>query len=117
MKTPNPNGWLLITMLSIFYLQTHAQTCPVAVTTTINSGNFSAAANTYFAGSQATVNAGSTSIILGAAGYGTTSISASDILLIIQMQGAQINSNNTTAYGSNTATGRGYLNTQLMAGN
>ncbi|MFL5745153.1 MAG: T9SS type A sorting domain-containing protein [Niastella sp.] len=117
MKNPNANGWLLITMLSIFYLQTHAQTCPVTITTTINSGNFSATGNTYFAAAQATANAGSTSIVLGAAGYGSTPISASDILLIIQMQGAQINSGNGTAYGSNTATGRGYLTTQLLAGN
>jgi hypothetical protein len=118
MKTPNVKGWILITMLSIFYLQTHAQTCPASSTTTINSGNLSAAGNTYFAAAQATVNAGSTSIILGAAGYGSTPISALDILLIIQMQGAQINSGNGTAYGSNSGTGSGYLNNaQLVAGN
>jgi hypothetical protein len=118
MKTPNTKRWMLIAMLSILYLHAHAQTCPVATTTTINTGNFSAAANTYFAGAQATVNAGSTSIVLGAAGYGLTPISASDILLIIQMQGAQINSGNGTGYGSNGGAGRGYLNNaQLMAGN
>jgi len=111
MKTPNPNGWLLtmlfIIMLCIFYVQSNAQTCPAATTTTINSGNFSATANTYFAGSQATVNAGSTSIVLGAAGYGTTPISASDILLIIQMQGAQITSTNSLAMVPKMPTGLG----------
>ena len=118
MKTPNANGWLLIPVLSIFYSLAHAQTCPSNATTTINSGNLSAAGNTYFAAAQATVNAGSSSIVLGPAGYGTTPISASDILLIIQMQGAEINSSNGTAYGSNGAAGRGYLsNAQLMAGN
>ncbi|AEV98397.1 hypothetical protein A4D02_22400 [Niastella koreensis] len=122
MKTPNPNGWLitalLIIMLCIIYVQSNAQTCPASSTTTINSGNFSATANTYFAASQATVNAGSTSIVLGAAGYGTTPISTSDILLIIQMQGAQITSTNGNTYGSSGAAGRGYLNnTQLLAGN
>lgn len=117
MKTHNANRWLLITMLSIFCLHTHAQTCPTSSTTTINSGNLSAAGNTYFAAAQATVNAGSSSIVLGPAGYGTTPISALDILLIIQMQGAEISSTNGAAYGSNGTAGRGYLNnTQLMAG-
>jgi hypothetical protein len=64
------------------------------------------------------VNAGSTSIVLGPAGYGATPIGPSDILLIIQMQGAQINSSNGAAYGSNGTNGRGYLNNaQLLAGN
>jgi hypothetical protein len=105
-------------MLSIFYSLAHAQTCPASSTTTINSGNLSAVGNTYFPAGQATVNAGSSSIVLGPAGYGSTPISALDILLIIQMQGAEINSSNGAAYGSNGAAGRGYLNnSQLMAGN
>ncbi len=50
-----------------------------------------------------TVAAGSTSILLGAAAgapAAQTSISSGDLLLIIQMQGAQINSTNTSSYGS-----------------
>jgi hypothetical protein len=118
MKTPTVNGWLLIATLSIFYSLTHAQTCPASSTTSINSGNLSAAGNTYFSAAQATVNAGSSSIVLGPAGYGSTPISPLDILLIIQMQGAEINSGNGATYGSNGTTGRGYLNNaQLMAGN
>jgi hypothetical protein len=117
MKTPNAKGWLLITLLNIFYSMAHAQTCPASITTTINSGNLTASGNTYFAAGQATVNAGSSSIVLGPAGSGSTPISPSDILLIIQMQGAEINSGNANAYGSNGTTGRGYLNNaQLMAG-
>jgi hypothetical protein len=117
MKTPNANGWLLIAMLSIFYSLSHAQTCPASSITPINSGNLSAAGNTYFPAGQATVNAGSSSIVLGPAGYGSTPISPLDILLIIQMQGAEINFSNGGAYGSNGTTGRGYLNnSQLMAG-
>jgi len=116
MKTPNAKGWLLITMLSIFYSMAHAQTCPASTTTSINSGNLNAAGNTYFPGVQATVTAGNSSIVIGPAGYGSTPISTSDILLIIQMQGAEINSSNGTAYGNGA--GRGYLNnSQLMAGN
>ena len=118
MKTPNAKGWMLIPMLSIFYSLAHAQTCPPSSTTPINSGNLTAAGNTYFAAGQATVNAGSSSIVLGPAGYGSTPISPLDILLIIQMQGAEINSSNGAAYGSNGAAGRGYLNnSELMAGN
>jgi hypothetical protein len=119
MKTLNVKGWILISMLNIFYSLAHAQTCPASSTTVINSGNLSAAGNTYFAAAQATVSAGSTSIVLGAAGYGTTPISRLDILLIIQMQGAEIDFTNANTYGSGSSTaGRGYLNnTQLMAGN
>jgi hypothetical protein len=49
-----------------------------------------------------TVAAGSTSIALGAAAAGgaQTAIATGDLLLVIQMQGAQINSTNTTSYGS-----------------
>lgn len=89
-----------------------AQTCPPAVTTGIASIN-----NTYFPGQQAIVSAGSTSIAIGAAAYGTIPVSAGDVLLIIQMQGAQINSANDNTYGDGV-NGRGYLNNaQLLAGN
>lgn len=102
----------------MFYSQTHAQSCPPFSVTPINSGNLSAAGNTYFAASQATVSAGSTSIVIGAAGYGTTPISANDVLLVIQMQGAEITSANSTAYGANGSAGSGYTNNaQLLAGN
>jgi len=92
-----------------------AQNCPGTSTTTISSYG-----NTYYPGLQASVTAGSSSIVLGNAstsGYGTVPISTGDIVLIIQMQGAQITSTNSLAYGSSGATGSGYLsNAQLMAG-
>src|SRR5262249_38288615 len=81
-----------------------AQTCPLPVTATITSYS-----NTYYPGQQATVSAGSTSVTIGGAGYGTTPISAGDVLLIIQMQGAQINSTNNNTYGDGVS-GSGYLN-------
>jgi hypothetical protein len=65
------------------------------------------------------VAAGATTITLGSvpSGYGSAAINAYDIVLIIQMQGAQINSTNGATYGDGTGTGRGYLNNaQLMAG-
>lgn len=89
-----------------------AQTCPPAITTTL-----SAYSNTYFPGMQATVNAGSISVVIGAAAYGTIPVSAGDVLLIIQMQGAQFISANDNTYGDGVS-GRGYLNNaQLYAGN
>jgi hypothetical protein len=63
------------------------------------------------------VSASSTSIDIGPATYGATPISAGDVLLIIQMQGAQINAANDNTYG-NGISGSGYLNTtELFAGN
>ncbi len=49
-----------------------------------------------------TVAAGATSIVLGAvaANGAHTAIASGDLLLVIQMQGAQINSTNTSSYGS-----------------
>lgn len=89
-----------------------AQSCPASVSTSISSYP-----NTYYPGLQATVSAGSTSIVIGAATYGSTPISVGDILLIIQVQGAQLVSNNDGSYGDG-ASGSGYLaNAQLLAGN
>lgn len=93
------------------------QSCPTVSTTTINTySNI----NTYYPGTQASVGAGATSIVLGSAsalGYGTIPINTYDIVLVIQMQGAQINSTNGATYGNGSGTGSGYLNNaQLMAG-
>ena len=54
--------------------------------------------NTYYPGS-ASVAAGATSIVLGAANGASTPISTGDLLLIMQMQGASIDSSNTSSYG------------------
>ena len=101
---------LCIAILSVNTIQ--AQTCPPPVTSTITSYS-----NTYYPGQQTTVSAGNTSIAIGAATYGTNPISTGDVLLIIQMQGAQINSANDTTYGDGVK-GSGYLNNALLyAGN
>ena len=63
------------------------------------------------------MSAGSTSVVIGAATYVSTPISIGDVLLMIQMQGAQINSTNGSVYGDGVS-GSGYLvNGQLLAGN
>lgn len=79
-------------------------------------GSLNSVVNTYYPPSAiATVAAaGSTSVGLGAisAGSGTTPIAIGDLLLIIQMQDALINSTNTSAYGDGSPgdPGSGYTN-------
>jgi hypothetical protein len=103
---------VILAFLAFTANNTDAQSCPLNSNTSLN--NYP---NTYYP-AQASVSAGSTSITLAAAGYGSTPISIGDILLVIQMQGAQLNSNNTSSYGDGTGTGSGYLNNSaLLAGN
>jgi hypothetical protein len=105
-------GALFLNGLSIY-----AQNCPATGTTTLLANE-----NTYYPGTQAAVSAGATSITLGPIGaganFGNTPIAAGDILLIIQMQGAQINIAAVTSsqYGGALGTGAGMLATNLMAG-
>ncbi|MBF2063678.1 MAG: DUF11 domain-containing protein [Calothrix sp. C42_A2020_038] len=87
--------------------------------------------NTYFAGAGSGANAGSTSITVGSGVGASNSIQPGDLLLIIQMQGAEIDSSNTAAYGdgnsTNPQTGQinyapngtvnGSLSTNFIAGN
>jgi len=54
--------------------------------------------NTYYPGS-ATAAAGSTSITLGASTGSATAIAIGDLVLVIQMQDASIDSSNTSGYG------------------
>jgi hypothetical protein len=103
-------------LVSLFFTGTmQAQICP-----TSGSATVSVNPDTYYPGTQATVNAGATSITLGAASSGTTGISNGDIVLIIQMQGAEINSTNSDSYGNGVSggSGNGYLNNvNHLAGN
>jgi len=97
-----------------------AQNCPSSGTHTQNANE-----NTYYPGSTASVAAGATAITLGAAGsganFGTTPIAIGDIVLVIQMQGAQINvpaSRTSTLYGANyNGKSTGFLPSNLYAGN
>ena len=58
--------------------------------------------NTYYPGT-ADVSAGSTSISVGSPSGAASPIQAGDLLLVIQIQGADINSTNTGAYGDGVA--------------
>lgn len=66
--------------------------------------------NTYYPAT-GSPNAGATAITIGALDGrgGTTPITAGDLLLVIQIQGASLRTSNTVAYGSG-ANGRGYVN-------
>ncbi len=106
---------VLLLMAAISLGEVQAQTCP-----TSGSNSVGLNPNTYYPGTQATVNVGATSITIGAAGSGTTAISAGDIVLIIQMQGAEINSSVGDDYGNGVVggNGNGYLNNaNHLAGN
>ncbi|MGB9512434.1 MAG: C25 family cysteine peptidase [Candidatus Acidiferrum sp.] len=63
-------------------------------------GALSGIVNAYYPpSSSGTLAAASTSVALGAASGASDAIAAGDLLLIIQMQGASINSSNTSSYG------------------
>lgn len=62
------------------------------------NGTPSGVVNTYFPGAS-NANAGANVISLGAASGASTPIAVGDMLLVIQMQGATINSNNNASYG------------------
>ena len=103
-------------ILNGFVLQ--AQNCPTSGTTILTVNE-----NTYYPGTQANVAAGATSITLGAIGSGTnfgnTPIAVGDIILIIQMQGAQIfvpATKSLATYGGNSNVGSGMISTNLIAG-
>jgi hypothetical protein len=97
-----------------------AQNCPSSGTHTQNVNE-----NTYYPATTASLTAGATSITLGAAGsgtnFGTTPIAVGDIVLVIQMQGAQINvpaSSTSGLYGANSSgKSSGFLPSNLYAGN
>jgi hypothetical protein len=101
---------ILLTIALFAHSAAEAQSCPTSSTQTLN-----AYPNTYYPGT-ANAGAGTTSITLGNA-IGATPIAVSDILLVIQMQGAQITSGNTSSYGDGGGSGTGYLNNaNLSAG-
>ncbi len=82
-----------------------AQVCAIpgndSATTTI-----AGIVNSYYPGTGANVAAGSVVVPLGtlAAGGATTPIAPGDLLVLIQMQGAQINSSNSDCYGDGVGT-------------
>jgi uncharacterized repeat protein (TIGR01451 family)/fimbrial isopeptide formation D2 family protein len=69
-------------------------------------GTLSGVVNTYYPG-VGTANAGTTGLQLGTPRGAATAVAVGDLLLVIQMQDATINTSNNNAYGANNGTGRG----------
>ncbi len=74
------------------------------------SGTLSGIINTYYPGS-ANAAAGATSITVGASSGSATTITAGDLLLVIQVQNATFNTANSPTYGDGTGVGSGDLST------
>jgi uncharacterized repeat protein (TIGR01451 family) len=68
-------------------------------------GTLGGVINTYYPGT-ASVSAGSTSISIGTSRGAAISITTGDLLLVIQMQDASINSTNSDSYGDGVSGGR-----------
>lgn len=64
--------------------------------------------NRYYQPAAGTFNSGSTNIGLSNAVGAATAIAPGDLVLVIQMQCATLNTSNTNNYGGNNGTGRGY---------
>ena len=106
---------LLFTCFTAWTSISFSQNCPVNTTVTINANP-----DTYYPGLTPNLAVGTRSFTLGAASAGTTPIASGDLLLLIQMQGTQINATNSSSYGDGNSggTANGYLsNTALLAGN
>ncbi len=69
--------------------------------------NLSGVVNTYYPGTTGTVSIGATSIPVGTSRGAGTPIASGDLLLVMQMQYADINSTNTANYGAGTGTASG----------
>ncbi|MDP2810856.1 MAG: hypothetical protein Q8O34_11975 [Rhodocyclaceae bacterium] len=65
---------------------------------TCNTGTVSGIINTYYPGA-ASVSAGATAITVGAGSGAATALAQNDLVLVMQMQDAAIDTTNTSAYG------------------
>ncbi|HEV2705705.1 MAG TPA: hypothetical protein VGV59_07245 [Pyrinomonadaceae bacterium] len=75
-------------------------------------GTLSGVINTYYPG-EANANAGATSITIGTPTGASATIEAGDLLLVIQMQNADIDSDNDDGYGDGVAGGNASGSTNL----
>jgi len=78
-------------------------------------GTLSGVVNTYYPGT-ANASAGATSISIGSPTGALTPIASGDLLLIIQMQDAAINSNNSDSYGDGVSGAPAHGSTSSNAG-
>jgi uncharacterized repeat protein (TIGR01451 family)/fimbrial isopeptide formation D2 family protein len=76
-------------------------------------GNLSGVVNTYYQGNNISLNPGTQTMSVGSSIGLSTPITPGDLLLIIQMQDATIDSSNTSSYGSGLAGNNGSGQTSL----
>lgn len=89
-----------------------ADVCAMPGKDGIGALDATSAPNTYFAGQSVTTEATSRILVgpaLSGSGASPTPIVAGDLVLVMQMQGAPLNTTNSAAYGSGTASGQGNL--------
>ena len=79
-------------------------------------GSLTGVVNTYWTGT-ANASAGATSITVGAHATGDagTAVASGDLLLVVQMQGATLNTTNTSSYGDGSGSGSGAISTTAGA--
>ncbi|AMJ65624.1 T9SS type A sorting domain-containing protein [Hymenobacter sp. PAMC 26628] len=107
-----PNNVASITTL-ISGLANVASVCATPGKDGVGSLGAASAPNTYFAGQRVTTSGNAASIELSPAltgvGASTAPIAAGDLVLVMQMQGARLNTDNSAAYGSSNGNGNGNL--------
>ncbi|HEX6428183.1 MAG TPA: T9SS type A sorting domain-containing protein [Niastella sp.] len=119
MKPFFTRAFLLSALLFSFFNNSYSQcgTAPVNGITPIASAN--QIVNTYYPGTGNPIIGATTLTVGNRDGRGdNTNLGNGDMVLIIQMQGADFNSTNSDAYGDGVAGGNasGYLTSNLMAG-
>ena len=100
------HGWMLCLTALLTLPQALAQTCamPGRDGSTASSGTV----NTYYPPATGSYNGASTSIALGTSRGAATAVAPGDLVMVVQMQCAALNTTNTSNYGAGNGTGRGY---------
>ncbi|MFZ1575342.1 MAG: hypothetical protein WAT36_08940, partial [Chromatiaceae bacterium] len=97
--TSGNDAWVAATLALRSYTGEICANPPGSGTTSLAAGIY----NTYYPGT-ATANVGAVSISVGTSGGAATPIAEGDLLLVIQMQDASINTSNDERYGDGTGT-------------
>jgi hypothetical protein len=119
MKTFFKRPYLLLSSLFFLHNNSYSQCGTPGTTDLTVPGGAATIVNTYYPGTGNPAS-GATSLTVGARNTGgsNTALANGDMILIIQMQGADINSSNSDSYGDGVAggTASGYLTGNLVAG-
>lgn len=103
---PHAYSWLLGLAALMALPHALAQTC--AMPGRDGGAASSGTVNTYYPPANGTYSAASTSIALGTSRGAATAVAPGDLVMVVQMQCASLNTTNTSNYGAGNGTGRGY---------